>query len=143
MIKHSITRTVMLVAGLGAVLALAVPASASQAQAGGTNNRTVRIGSCSISGGFATCEASGSVNRPIRIKVHVKASPNQRFTGNWSMVCSKGTGAASTSGTVSGLTPRVKELRMPFANPDSCDVAAIASLNGSGSIHVYLTARVP
>jgi len=59
------------------------------------------------------------------------------------MVCSKGTGAGTTSGTVSELTPRVKELRMPMANPDSCSVAAIASLDNSGSIYVYLTARVP
>ena len=140
MIKHSITRAVMLVGGLVAVLAVTVPASASQAR---VDNTTVQLGSCRSSGGFATCEASGSVNNPIRIKVHVDASPNQRFTGNWSMVCSKGTGAGTTSGTVSGLTTRVKELRMPFSNPDSCDVAALASLDGSGSIHVYLTARVP
>ena len=59
------------------------------------------------------------------------------------MVCSKGTSAGTTSGTVSGQIPRVKELRMPFSNPGSCDVAAIASLDGSGSIFVYLTARVP
>jgi hypothetical protein len=145
MIKYSITRAVMLVAGLGAVLAVSVPASASQARVDNkrVDNKTVRLGSCRSSGGFATCEASGSANDPIRIKVHVDASPNQRFTGDWSMVCSKGTGAGTTSGTVSGLTPRVKELRMPFTNPDSCDVAAIASLNGSGSIFVYLTARVP
>ena len=139
MMKHSITRAAMVIAGMSAVLALAVPASASTHH----RNVTVRFASCRSSGQFAACSASGSVNHPIRIKVHVKASPNQRVSGNWSMVCSKGTGAASTSGTVSGLTPRVKELRMPFANPDSCDVAAIASLNGSGSIHVYLTARVP
>ena len=32
---------------------------------------------------------------------------------------------------------------MPFAHPDSCDVAAAVGLDHSGSIHVYLTARVP
>ena len=135
-----VAKAVVLITCLGAILAVTVPASASQAM---HRNRTIRIGSCQISGRFATCEASGSVNNPIRIKVHVKAVPNQRFSGNWSMVCSKRNGAASSSGTVSGLTPRVKELRMPFASPDSCDVAAIASLNGRGSLHVYLTARVP
>jgi hypothetical protein len=134
-----IGRAIMLAAALGAVLVMTVPASASQR----VDNRTIRIGSCRSSGGFATCEASGSANHPLYIRVHVDASPNQRFSGNWSMVCSKGTGAGTTSGTVSGTTPRAKRLRMPMANPDSCDVAAIASLNGSGSIHVYLTARVP
>jgi hypothetical protein len=75
--------------------------------------------------------------------VHVLASPNQSFSGNWNMVCSKGSGAGGTHGTVSGTTPRVKILRMPYTNPDSCTVAAGAQLNGSGSLHVYLTARVP
>ena len=135
-----LARVIALITCVGALLAVAVPVSASQAS---HRNRTIRIGSCRISGDFATCEASGSVNNPIRIKVHVKAVPNQRFTGNWSMVCSKRNGAASSSGTVSGLTPRVKTLRMPFTNPDTCDVAAIASLNHRGSLHVYLTARVP
>lgn len=134
-----LARIIALITCVGALLAVTVPVSASMQR----RNVTKRIGSCRISGQFATCEASGSVNHPIRIKVHVKAVPNQSFTGNWSMVCSKRNGAASSSGTVSGTTPRVKELRMPFANPDSCDVAALASLNGRGSLHVYLTARVP
>ena len=92
---------------------------------------------------FATCVASGSVNNPLYIRVHVKASPNQRETGSWNMVCSWGTSAGSTSGTVNGTTPRAKRLRMPFGNPDSCDVAADAQISGGGSIFVYLTARVP
>src|SRR5262249_13168660 len=133
-------RAIALITGLGAILAVAVPASASQATA---SNKTIRLGSCRSSGQFATCLASGGVNHPIRIKVHVQASPNQRFDGDWSMVCTKGSRAGSTSGTVSGLTPRVKELRMPFTNPDHCDVSAIASLRNGGSIFVYLTARVP
>ena len=58
------------------------------------------------------------------------------------MTCTRGTSVGSSSGTVSGLTPRVKELRMPFANPDSCSVDATVGLDNSGSIHVYLTARV-
>ncbi len=143
MIKHSISRAAMLIAGPSAVLALAVPALASQAHVGRVDNRTVRIGSCRSSGDFAICTASGSVNNPLYIRVHVDASPNQHISGDWSMVCSKGTGAGSTSGTVSGTTPRVKRLRMPFSNPDSCDVAADAQLSGNGSIYVYLTARVP
>jgi hypothetical protein len=139
--KLNIIRATTLAAGVAGVLALTVPASASTHMA--TANKTVRIGSCRVSGGFATCVASGNVDHPIRIKVHVTAAPNQRVSGAWSMVCSKGTGAASSQGTVSGLTPRVKELRMPFTNPSSCSVAADAQLSGSGSIHVYLTARVP
>ena len=139
MMKHSITRAAMVIAGMSAVLALAVPASASTHH----RNVTVRFASCRSSGQFAACSASGSVNHPIRIKVHVKASPNQRVSGNWAMTCTRGTSVGSTSGTVSGLTTRVKELRMPFANPDSCSVDAVVGLDNGGSIHVYLTARVP
>jgi hypothetical protein len=40
MIKHSITRAVMLLAALGAILAVTVPASASPR----VDNRTIRIG---------------------------------------------------------------------------------------------------
>ena len=143
MIRHSITRAVMLVAGMSTISALAVPASASQAHAGRVDNQTLRIGSCRSSGGFAICTASGSANNPLYIRVHVKASPNQHISGAWDMTCSKGSGAGGTNGTISGTTPRAKRLRMPFANPDSCIVAADAQLSGSGSIQVYLTARVP
>ncbi len=134
-----IARAIALITCLGAIVAMAVPASASQR----VDNRTVRFGSCRSSGEFAACSASGSVNHPIRIKVHVKASPNQRVSGDWAMTCTRGTSVGSTSGTVSGLTPRVKELRMPFANPDSCSVDATVGLDNGGSIFVYLTARVP
>ena len=143
MIKHSITRAVMLIAGMSAILALAVPAWASQAHAGRVDNRTVQIGSCRSSGDFAICTASGSANHPLYIRVHVKANPNQHISGAWDMTCSKGSGAGGTNDTIRGTTPRAKRLRMPFANPDSCIVAADAQLSGSGSIQVYLTARVP
>jgi hypothetical protein len=137
-----ILRAAVLAAALAAVAAPAIPAAASPAPAR-VDNQTVRIGSCRSSGDFATCVASGSVNNPLYIRVHVKASPDQHVSGDWSMVCSKGSGAGSTQGTVSGTTPRAKRLRMPFANPDSCSVAADAQLSGGGSIHVYLTARIP
>jgi len=143
MIKFGITKAAVLIAGLSAVLALALPASPSQAHVRRVDNRTVRIGSCRSSGDFAICTASGSTNHPLYVRVHVEASPNQHISGAWDMTCSKGTGAGGTQGTISGTTPRAKRLRMPFANPDSCVVAADAQLSGSGSIHVYLTARVP
>jgi hypothetical protein len=144
-IKQSITRAVVPIAGIGAILALAVPASASLARGSGVSvdNKTVRIGTCHSSGDFAICTASGTAKHPLYIRVHVKASPNQHISGAWDMTCSKGTGAGGTHGTVSGTTPRAKRLRMPFANPDSCIVAADAQLSGSGSIEVYLTAREP
>jgi len=138
MIKFA--RAIALITGLGAVLAVAAPVSASQDIA---SNKTIRIGSCRASGLHAQCHAEGTVRHPIRIKVHVKASPNQRFDGAWAIFCTKGSRSGRTQGTVSGLTPRVKELRMPFTNPDRCGVAAIATLRNRGDLFVYLTARVP
>jgi hypothetical protein len=70
--------------------------------------------------------------------------PNQSISGAWSMTCSKGTGAGSESGNITGTTPRCKgPLRMPYAFPDSCSVAADAQLSTSGSLLIYLTAHVP
>jgi len=135
-----LARAIALITGLAAALAVAVPASASQDI---LSNKTVRIGTCRDSGSGAQCQASGAVDQPIRIKVHVKATPNQRFDGAWVMVCAKGTRERQTQGTVSGLTPRVKELRMPFTNPDSCGVSAFARLRTGGGLFVYLTARIP
>lgn len=137
MIKFA--RAIAPIACVGALMAIAVPASASMHKL----NKTVHFASCRSSGEFAACSASGSVNNPIRIKVHVEASPNQRVSGDWAMTCTRGTSVGSTSGTVSGLTPRVKELRMPFTNPDSCSVDATVGLDNGGSIYVYLAARVP
>ena len=145
MIKN-IARALMLTAGLTAMVALAVPASASPVHgraASAAANSVVRFGQCTARGDFAICTASGSVNHPTAIYVHIDASPNQSISGAWDMTCSKGTGAGGTHGTISGTTPRRKgPLRMPYAHPDSCVVAADAQLSNSGSLSIYLTAHV-
>jgi hypothetical protein len=136
----------MLTAGLSAMVALAVPASASPAHgraASAARYTVVRFGHCSARGDFAICVASGNINHPNEIFVHIQASPNQSISGSWSMVCSKGSGAGSKSGKITGTTPRRKgPLNMPYAHPDSCSVAADAQLSGSGSLVIYLTAHV-
>jgi hypothetical protein len=125
-----------LVAGIAvaALMALGgVAATAAVARAG-------TIGSCSSQGEFALCAASGTANSPAIITVTVTASPNQVVDGNWSMGCSLGTSAAGSSGSFTATTPATRTLKMPFAHPDSCDVAAGAGLlNGSGSIHVSIS----
>jgi invasion protein IalB len=140
----SLVRTLMPAACLGAtVMALAVPASASQAHTGHVAVPATQkpFGKkCTARGDFATCVTSGNVNNPVRISVHVVTSPDQRVSGSWSMVCSKGSGAGSKSGTFGGATPLHHALTMPYARPNSCSVAADAQLSGSGSITVYLTA---
>jgi hypothetical protein len=96
------------------------------------------IGSESSSGDYATVVASGSVENPSTIRVRVTASPKQRITGNWTLVCSRGTGAGSKSGKFSGRTTIVRRMRLPMGNPDSCTASAGASLDRGGRIRVTL-----
>jgi hypothetical protein len=102
------------------------------------------IGGCRAQGDYAICTASGNVNHPHSISVHVIARPGQHVSGAWSMVCSKGTGAGSKSGNFSGWAGIKNnlnhKLRMPYRRPDSCSVAADAQLAHGGRIHVWLTA---
>jgi hypothetical protein len=141
----NIAKALMLTAGLLAMVALAVPASASPVHGRAASvalYRVVRVGHCSARGDFATCVASGNVNKPTVIYASVYASPNQHVSGDWSMTCTKGTGAGSKSGTMSGTTPLRHRLRMPYVHPDSCSVAADAQLSNGGRINVTITAHV-
>jgi hypothetical protein len=117
---------------------LASPASAAPS--------TVRyLGGCRAQGDFATCVASGNVNHPSSIHVHVVARPGQHVSGSWSMTCSKGLGAGSKSGNIRGWASLkhnlYQNLRMPYRHPDSCSVAADAQLSHGGHLHIWLTAR--
>jgi len=133
-IAVAVTASITLAAGP----ALASPASAAPS--------TVRfLGGCRAQGDFATCIASGSVNHPHSIHVHVIARPGQRVSGSWSMICAKGLGAGSKSGNFSGWAGLkhnlYRNLPMPYLHPDSCTVAADAQLSHGGKLHVWLTAR--
>ena len=101
---------------------------------------THHAGSCRISGDFAVCVASGNATGGIKnIYAHVSASPNQTVDVSWSMVCVKGSGAASKSGSFTATTSIRRYLKMPFFRPRSCSVATSAQLSGSGSLHVWNT----
>lgn len=107
-----------------------------------TGSTVHRLGTCRARGDFATCEASGSINHPLSLHVHVKGNPRQGITGNWTMVCSEGSGAGSRSGNFRGTTPLVRTMRMPESHPSSCTVSALGSLDGNGGwIRVWITAR--
>jgi hypothetical protein len=99
-----------------------------------------QIGSCRAQGDFAICTASGSVNHPLSLVVHVTSSPNQHISGAWDVVCAKGTGAGSKSGTFSGTTPFQRTLKMNYRRPDSCTVSADAQLGTGGSLHIWIIA---
>jgi len=85
--------------------------------------------------------AGGNARRhPLIIRVHVAAIPNQRVSGAWTAVCSKGLGAGSKSGQVGGRTPVSRRIKLPYTHPDSCTVSADAQLARSGRLHVWITA---
>lgn len=123
---------------------LASPALATPASASATPFHFIK--GCRAQGDYAICTASGSVNHPHSITVHVIARPGQHVSGAWSVVCTKGTGAGSKSGNFSGWASArsnlTHKLKMPYRRPDSCTVAADAQLAHSGHIHLWLTAVV-
>jgi hypothetical protein len=116
-----------------AVLAIA-------AQAGATATRIKHVGSCTAQGDYATCDASGNVNRPLELIAHVSSSPRQEVTVYWSMTCAKGTGAGGKSGQFTGTTLQHRVIKMPYRRPDWCSVAAGAQLSSGGHIRVWITA---
>jgi hypothetical protein len=96
------------------------------------------VGSARASGDFATAIASATVNRPTRLSLRIIAKPRQRVDGNWTLVCSKGMGAGSKSGTVAGRSTLTRPMRFPMARPDSCTAAGSGSLSGSGRLTVQI-----
>ena len=128
---RNMLRVAAFTAALMAAILVVQPASAAV---------THHAGSCRISGDFAVCVASGNATGGIKnIYAHVSASPNQSVDVSWSMVCVKGSGAASKSGSFTATTPIRRYLKMPFFRPRSCSVATSAQLSGSGSLHVWNT----
>jgi hypothetical protein len=90
-------------------------------------------GHCSAQGGYATCVESGTAYHPRGIYAHVWASPAQRVDVFWNMVCSKGTGAGSSSGSFTASTTVSRWIPHPYAHPDSCTIAVEGSLHRNGN----------
>jgi hypothetical protein len=132
----------LVVAGAAVLSAGALSASAAAASTAATPTVKRNMGSCSSRGDFALCEPKGAtLNKPVSIEAGVWAAPRQDITGNWTMVCTRGTSAASKSGTFKGRTTVHVFFKFPFAHPDSCTEAVIAELNGSGRIHIWVTGK--
>jgi hypothetical protein len=96
------------------------------------------IGHASARGDYAAAVASGNISHPHVIKVIVRSRPHQRVSVNWSMTCSKGSGAGSKSGDFHARTRVKRRLRMPYRRPDDCSVAASAQLDRGGRLRVKL-----
>ena len=132
----------LVTAGVAALSIGGLSASASATSTAGTPTVTRNMGSCNSRGDFALCEPKGAtLNKPVSIKAGIWAAPRQGITGNWTIVCSRGTSAGSKSGTFKGRTTVHVFLKFPFAHPDSCTEAVLAELNGSGRIHVWVTGK--
>jgi hypothetical protein len=101
-----------------------------------------KLKKCSASGGFAVCTVSARVSRPKALFVKVTSRPKQRIEAFWSTVCTRGFGAGSKDGRFAGRTPIQRQVRMSYARPDSCSIAASAQLDDRGRIKVILYARV-
>ena len=99
------------------------------------------IGKESARGNFATAVAGGDVNKPKALRVIVQARPNQRASGSYSVTCSRGGGAGSASGNLSGNAPFKDKMRMPYSNPDYCSAAASVQLDNGGRLKVKLQAK--
>jgi hypothetical protein len=129
----SIRAAMVAAAALGAI---ALPAAAMASISPST---TYHAGSCRASGGFATCVEGGTATRPYTIYAHVAASPNQSVHVAWNMVCAKGSGAGSRSGSFTATTPVTKKLSHPYRYPDNCTISVDAQLSHGGSLHVWTT----
>ncbi len=126
--------------------ALTLPAAAALLYAAGTaasagTGHAYRAGSCTASGDYAVCDASGTATRPDDIYMHVTSSPGQQVQVYWDVVCSKGDGAGSASGSFTATTTVRRLIRHPYARPDSCDVAASAQLATGGYLHAWISYR--
>lgn len=97
------------------------------------------IGKASASGDYAIAIASGDVDNPAQIRVRVTSNRRQVISVHWTVVCSRGFGAGSKSGSFERRTTRVtRRLRLPMRNPDSCTASASGSLERGGRVKVVL-----
>lgn len=129
------TRLAALAAAPLAALLTVTPASAA------THAHTKRFASCRAAGQYATCDAAGSVNHPLVLRVHVNSGPAQSVTVYWDVTCSRGLGAGGKSGHFTATTPISRGVPMNYRRPDNCVVSADAQLATGGTLHLWWTAR--
>jgi hypothetical protein len=123
--------TSILVVALAAALTLAATAVAKDRV----------LGQTSASGDFAMALANGTATNPHVILVRVVSAPRQAVSGHWMLVCGRGMGGGSRTGSFKGVAPLTRPLRLPMVRAELCTVAASAKLSHSGRITVSLIAR--
>jgi hypothetical protein len=118
----------------------AVPVACAAALAGVPTAHAMVVDSESARGHRAYASAAGVIVTPASIALRVAATPRQRVSGSWTMVCSAGFAAASASGSFSGGTTLRLTLPIPLSVPDHCTVLAGAQLAHRGRVRVTLLA---
>ena len=94
----------------------------------------------SARGHHAYASAAGVIAVPASMRLRVAATPRQRVSGSWTMLCSVGFAGGSASGSFSGGTTLRLTLPIPLPGPDQCTVSAGAQLAHRGRVRVTLLA---
>jgi hypothetical protein len=91
------------------------------------------------SGHFAIADASGEVDHPSKIKLHVTSSPAQSGSVRWTIDCQESSGGVvgSKSGQKRESLPVTQTLPLP-ASPQSCEVTANVRLDTSGTVRIAI-----
>lgn len=93
------------------------------------------------SGDFASVVAVGNTRHPRAVAVRILATPDQRVTGAWAIVCTKHLGVGSKHGDLDGPTPLLKVMPLTISRPERCTFTASAQLQSSGTISVQILKR--
>jgi ABC-type antimicrobial peptide transport system ATPase subunit len=93
------------------------------------------------SGDFASVVAVGNTSHPSAVAARIVATPDQRVTGAWAIVCTKHLGVGSKRGDLDGTTPLLKVMPLTISRPTRCTFTASAQLQSSGTISVQILKR--
>jgi hypothetical protein len=127
------------------LLAGGITAAQATASSGAATARILNIGNCTTEGEAASCSVQGDISHPRSISVQVWGNPTQRILVTWGDLCAAGFTSGDRSGqfTVTAGPHRKVTRPVPLAAGHSgkCTPDVLVSLDGSGSLHVYLRGR--
>jgi hypothetical protein len=99
---------------------------------------TDTVSTATASGPGATVSTSGSASHPRAVTISIEATPTQKVTGTWSLVCSNG----ARSGQSGAITPLTRTFTFPAAtSPARCTARATVHLSHDGRLTVQISRR--
>jgi hypothetical protein len=93
------------------------------------------------SGGFADAVVTGSILKPVLVRIRVTSTPAQFVQVTWKLRCTKGESAATRQGQFRAGTPVTRRPLFPMAAPDRCRLSATAQLEQQGALVITLLGR--